>query len=145
MNQEAITESTAYLLAHVCKTHRNKAAELLADIDLYVGQEMFLLQLWQQDGLSLSEMAELVHVQAATASRMLDRMEAAGQVERRQDVEDGRVSRIFLTPVGHNLHDPVHDMWAELENITVAGLTTDERVLLRRLLLQVYQNLSNEG
>ena len=44
MEQEAITESTGYLLAHVCKTHRNKASELLAAIDLYVGQEMFLLQ-----------------------------------------------------------------------------------------------------
>ena len=144
MNQEAITESTAYLLAHVCKTHRNKAADLLADIDLFVGQEMFLLQLWQQDGLSLSEMAELVHVQPATASRMLDRMEAAGQVERRQDVEDGRVSRIFLTQVGRNLHDPVLEVWAELEHILMADLTTDERILLRRLLLQVYQNLKSE-
>lgn len=141
VNQEAISESTAYLLAHVCKTHRNKAAELLANIDLYVGQEMFLLQLWQQDGLSLSEMAELVHVQPATASRMLDRMEAASLVERRRDIEDGRVSRIFLMRKGRNLKKPVCDMWAELENISMANLTTDERILLRRLLLQVYQNL----
>ena len=143
MDHQAITESTGYLLARVCKTHRNKAAELLANIDLYVGQEMFLLQLWRQDGLSLSEMAELVHVQPATASRMLDRMEAAGQVERRQDVEDGRVSRIFLTQVGRKLHDPVLDMWAELEDISMADLTRDERILLRRLLMQVYQNLSD--
>lgn len=143
MDQEAITESTAYLLARVCKTHRNKAAELLANINLYVGQEMFLLQLWHRDGLSLSEMAGLVHVQPATASRMLDRMEAAGLVKRRQDIEDGRVSRIFLTQVGRDLHDPVLETWAELENIGMADLTTDERILLRRLLMQVYQNLSD--
>ena len=142
MEQEAITESTGYLLAHVCKTHRNKASELLAAIDLYVGQEMFLLQLWQRDGLSQSEMAELVHVQPATASRMLDRLEAAGLVKRRQDSEDGRVSRIFLTQEGHNLREPVHDVWAELENISMADLTAAERILLRRLLLQVYQNLT---
>jgi len=144
MEQEAITESTAYLLARVCKTHRNKARELLAHIDLYVGQEMFLLQLWHRDGLSLSEMAELVHVQPATASRMLDRMEAAGLVERHQDIEDGRVSRIFLTHKGRNLNEPVREVWAELENISMANMTADERILLRRLLLQVYQNLKNE-
>jgi len=142
-NQEAIAESTGYLLAHVCKTHRNKAGELLATIDLYVGQEMFLLQLWQQDGLSLSEMAELVHVQPATASRMLDRMEAAGLVERRPDVEDGRVSRIYLKQEGRDLHEPVHHVWAELESISMSGMTNDERILLRRLLMQVYQNLSD--
>ena len=142
MEQEAITESTGYLLAHVCKTHRNKASELLAAIDLYVGQEMFLLPLWQRAGLSQSEMAELVHVQPATASRMLDRLEAAGLVKRRQDSEDGRVSRIFLTQEGHNLREPVRNMWAELESISMANLTIDERILLRRLLLQVYQNLT---
>ncbi len=142
MAKEAIAESTGYLLAHVCKTHRNKAGELLATIDLYVGQEMFLLQLWRRDGLSLSEMAELVHVQPATASRMLDRMEAAGLVKRRPDIEDGRVSRIFLTQEGRVLHQPVRDVWAELENISMANLTADERIVLRRLLLQVYQNLT---
>ena len=144
MNQEAITESTGYLLARVCKTHRNRAGELLGTIDLYVGQEMFLLQLWERDGLSLSEMAKLVHVQPATASRMLDRMEAGGLVDRRQDAKDGRVSRIYLTQEGRNLHGPVLEVWAELESIIMADLTTDERILLRRLLLQVYQNLKSE-
>ena len=142
MEHEAITESTGYLLAHVCKTHRNKAGELLAAINLYVGQEMFLLQLWQKDGLSLSEMAELVHVQPATASRMVDRLEVAGLVKRRHDSEDGRVSRIFLTQEGLELRQPVLDVWAELESISMANLTADERILLRRLLLQVYQNLT---
>lgn len=142
MEQEAINESTGYLLAHVCKTHRNKAGELLATIDLYVGQEMFLLQLWESDGLSLSEMAELVHVQPATVSRMLDRLEVAGLVKRRQDSEDGRVSRIFLTQEGLDLREPVRDVWEELERISMANLTADERILLRRLLLQVFQNLT---
>ena len=75
---------------------------------------------------------------------MLDRMEAAGLVERRQDIEDGRVSRIFLTHKGRNLNEPVREVWAELENISMANMTADERILLRRLLLQVYQNLKNE-
>jgi len=144
MELEAIAESTGYLLAHVCKTHRNKAGELLATINLYVGQEMFLLQLWKQDGLSLTEMAELVHVQPATASRMLDRMESAGLVERRQDLDDGRVSRIFVTQEGINLREPVREVWAELESISMAKLTPEERILLRRLLLQVYQNLADQ-
>ena len=63
-------------------------------------------------------------------------------VERRQDIEDGRVSRIFLTREGRDLHEPVLNVWAELERISMANLTSDERILLRRLLLQVYQNLT---
>ncbi len=83
MAQEAITESTGYLMAQVCKLHRNKASELLSDIGLYVGQEMFLVHLWQQNGLTLSEMADNLCVRPATITRMLERMEKAGLVERR--------------------------------------------------------------
>ena len=71
-------------------------------------------------------------------------MEAGGLVDRRQDAKDGRVSRIYLTQEGRNLHGPVLEVWAELESIIMADLTTDERILLRRLLLQVYQNLMSE-
>jgi DNA-binding MarR family transcriptional regulator len=144
MEQEAIINSIGYLIASICKTHRNKAGELLSSIDLYVGQEMFLVQLWQEDGLTLSEMADNLCVRPATVTRMLERMERAGLVERRKDFEDQRVSRIFLTQSGRTLHEPVHHLWAELERITMANFTFEERVLLRRLLLQVVQNLGEE-
>lgn len=144
MAQEAITESTSYMLAQVCKLHRYKASELLSTIDLYVGQEMFLVHLWQREGLTLSEMADNLYVQPATITRMLERMEKAGLVERRKDFEDQRVSRIFLTQAGRTLHEPVHHLWAELERIAMANFTLEERILLRRLLLQVVQNLGQE-
>lgn len=145
MSPEAISESTGFLIAQVCKMHRNKASELLSTIDLYVGQEMFLIQLWQREGLTLSEMADNLCVQPATITRMLDRMEKAGLVERRKDFGDQRVSRIFLTETGRALHEPVHHLWSELESASMADFTLEEKVLLRRLLLQVYENLSQHA
>ena len=141
MTQDTITESTGYLLARTCKSHRNKAGELLAAIDLYVGQEILLIHLWRENGQSLYEMAECMRVQPATVSRMIERMEKAGLVERRKDLDDGRVSRVFLTEAGQKMREPVHRVWAELESICMANLTSDEKILLRRLLLQVEQNL----
>ena len=144
MAQEAITESTGYLMAQVCKLHRNKASELLSTIGLYVGQELFLVHLWQQNGLTLSEMADNLCVRPATITRMLERMEKAGLVERRKDFEDQRVSRIFLTQTGRTSREPVHRIWAELDSITLANFTFEEKILLRRLLQQVAQNLGGE-
>ena len=141
MKVETITESTGYLLARTCKSHRNKAGELLADIDLYVGQEMLLIHLWRENGQSLCEMAASLCAQPATVSRMIERMEKAGLVERRKDLNDGRVSRVFLTESGRRMREPVQRVWAELESICMANLTSDEKILLRRLLLQVEKNL----
>lgn len=142
MDYKPIMETISYLLAQVCKTHRGCANDALADIGLHAGQEMFLLRLWGHDGQTQSQLVEQLHVQPATISKMLDRLELAGLVERRPDAEDNRVSRVYLTDASRSLEGPVCSAWNDLEERTVTGLTLEERILLRRLLLQVLQNLS---
>jgi DNA-binding MarR family transcriptional regulator len=142
MTQEAITGSIGYLIARICKMHRNRAGELLSTVNLYVGQEMFLLQLWERDGQTQTELAEGLCVQPATVTRMLDRMEKAGLVARHKDPSDQRVSRVFLTDSGRSLRGPVEDAWQQLEQTSLAHFTVEERILLRRLLLQLFENLS---
>lgn len=109
---------------------------------LYPGQELVLLQLWEQEGLTHSELVERCHVEAPTVSRTLQRMEAMGVVVRRQDPSDARVSRVHLTDRGRQLREPVERLWAEVEARSLAGFTADERLFLRRLLIAVRQNLS---
>ena len=140
--QKPIAESISYLLVQVCKAHRGKAQELLTKIELHPGQEMLLLRLWPGDGLTQSELAGDLCISPATMTKMLDRMAKTGLVERRTDVEDQRVSRVYLTAEGRSLREPVEGIWHEIEAQSLVNLTMDERILLRRLLLQVYENLT---
>lgn len=142
MTQKAISETLGYLLAQTCKVHRGKAQEYLSQIGLHTGQEMFLLRLWRRDGQTQTELADEICVQPATVTRMIDRLTRVGLVERRADEEDRRVSRVYLTENGRALQHSVEDVWHELEQQSFARLTFEEQVLLRRLLLQVYDNLS---
>lgn len=141
MTQKAIPETLGYLLAQICRAHRGKAQEHLSQIGLHTGQEMFLLRLWRKDGQSQTELADEICVQPATITRMIDRMANAGLVERRIDTEDRRVSRVYLTKAGRALQQSVENIWHQLEQQSFANLTLDEQVLLRRLLLQVYENI----
>ena len=143
MTQKTISETTGALLAQICRAHRNKAQELLSRIDLHPGQEFLLTNLWAQDGLTQSEIAADLCVQPATLTRMLDRMVRAGLVQRHTDADDQRVSRVYLTEKSRRLLQPVQQAWQELEEISFANLTPEERDLLRRILLQVYANLSS--
>lgn len=140
--QKQITETISYLLAQVCKAHRGKGQELLSDLDLHLGQEMLLIRLWPRDGLTQSELADDLCISPATITKTLDRMSKAGLVERRTDSEDQRVSRVYLTNEGYSLQEPVEEVWHELETQCLANLTLEEQILLRRLLLQVHENLT---
>lgn len=142
MDQADIKQRLSYLVARICHAHRNLVHHELSKLNLHVGQEMFLLRLWDQDGITLSEMAEGLCVQQATITRMLGRIESAGLVTRCKDPNDQRVSRIYLTETGRALLQPIAHMWAEVETQMLANFTLEERVLLRRLLLQLYSNLT---
>jgi DNA-binding MarR family transcriptional regulator len=74
---------------------------------------------------------------------MLDRMEKAGWVTHRPDPEDSRISRVYLTEHGRRSQEAVSVVWKHIEQRLTAGLTVEERLLLRRLLLQVYANLTH--
>jgi MarR family transcriptional regulator, organic hydroperoxide resistance regulator len=139
------TDTISYLIAQIGKTHRNCVNNALATYNLYAGQEMLLMRLWQGDGIAQSELVECMCVQPATITRTLARMERAGLIVRRADPEDQRISRVFLTQEGRELEQQVLALWQQVEQTMVANFTQEERLLLRRLLLQLYTNLIKAG
>ena len=142
MNYKPEYESINFLLNMICRAQRGKMSEALTEIGLYAGQEMFLWQLWRQDGLTQSQMVERMCVQPPTVSKMLDRLEKVGLVERRPDSEDSHISRVYLTEQGHRSQRAVRDIWTNIEQRITEGLSVEERIVLRRLLLQVHENLT---
>ena len=142
MNEKPEHESINFLLGLICRAQRGQMNDALTDIGLYAGQEMFLWQLWRQDGLTQSQMVERMCVQPPTVSKMLDRMEKAGLVTRQPDSEDSRISRVYLTEQGRESERAVCDVWNTQERRMIENMTVEERILLRRLLLQVHENLT---
>ena len=144
MVQQPLQQTVSHLLVQMCKLLRIRAHALLEEIGLYGGQQFVLMALWQKEGITHSELAGQLHVQPATITNALKRMERAGFVERRQDAEDQRVSRVYLTDAGRDIRDAVEGVWRELEEQTFAGFSSEERALLNRLLLRIRNNLMRE-
>lgn len=134
----------SHLLIQICRAHRYNAEIALNALGLHTGQEMILFQLWEEEGITPTQIAETLCVEPPTVTKMLQRLEKSGFVERRPDPEDGRISRVYLTPEGKSLQIPVQQVWNRLEAQTIAGLSDMEQALLKRLLLQIQGNLSAE-
>jgi DNA-binding MarR family transcriptional regulator len=145
MPQKRVSESIDFLLAQVCRLHFSRARTLLEEFGLFRGQPPLLFALWEEEGRTHSELAEHLHVQPATITKMIKRMERTGFVERRQDTEDQRVSRVYLTDAGRDIRDAVEGVLRELEEQTFAGFSSEERALLNQLLLRVRDNLRREA
>src|SRR5215210_4830542 len=136
-----IRQNTSFALAKVCRAHRAYIGELLAEHGLHVGQEMVLVELWQDDGLRGGELAERLGVEPPTITKMLRRLETCGLVERRRDARDARSFRVYLTVEGRSLEEPVARCWERVEEKAFSGMSARERRTLHLLLTKVRANL----
>ena len=143
MTEPTEAESLDSLFAQICRLKHARIHTLLEALGLYRGQPSLLQALWEHEGLMHTELARRLQVQPATITKMLQRMEKAGFVERRPDPDDQRVSRVYLTEVGRAVRSDVQQVWRQLEEEAFAGFTLEERVLLRRFFLHIRENLKH--
>jgi len=142
MTQTVQPDGISSLLGALCRFQHARMHGLLHALGIYRGQYGVLRALWQEDGLTQTELTERGHVRAATVSKTTQRMEKAGLVARRRDAADQRISRVYLTERGRELQADVEGATRQLQKDVLQGFTLEERVLLRRFLIQMRDNLA---
>lgn len=128
-------------MVRVTKAHRWLVSAALAKKNLHIGQELLLMELWQGDGMTQTELAERLCIEPPTLTKMLSRLEKTELLEKRRDTQDKRICRIFLTEKGYSFQKPITDLWLQLEETILANLSSEERLLFRRFMMQIYDNL----
>lgn len=76
---------------------------MLEEMGLTYPQYLAMLVLWEQDGLTVSELGERLYLDSGTLTPLLKRMESAGLLSRIRAVEDERRVHITLTAAGRKL------------------------------------------
>lgn len=129
-----IEKSIGFLLSRCYLRAGSILKEEIEKYDLTAPQFALLAFLWQQDGLTQVELSEKGQIDRSTVGGLIDRLERAGLLERRQHPQDRRAYLIFLTEQGKAMEEPL-SVCAErsLKRFT-SGLTEDEISELRRML-----------
>ena len=78
---------------------------LLALLGLTYPQYLAMLVLWEQDGSSVKQLGERLHLDSGTLTPLLKRLENAGLVQRQRSSEDERSVVIWLTAAGKALEE----------------------------------------
>ncbi|MDP3799548.1 MAG: MarR family transcriptional regulator [Polaromonas sp.] len=76
---------------------------LLDALGLTYPQYLAMLVLWEQDGLTVSELGQRLYLDSGTLTPLLKRLEVSGLISRIRAVEDERRVHISLTAAGRKL------------------------------------------
>ena len=114
---------------------RVAVAERLRKINLSVPQCDVLTTLSEREGVSQQGLAERLYVTKGNISGLVDRLVAAGLVERRSAAADKRQHSIFLTPDGRRLAADAIDVQRRFVTETIGLLSADDLKRLDSLLI----------
>lgn len=116
----------SYRVFQLARAHRGYAAAMLRDMDLHPGQELLLMQLFDKDGQTQSELLESVGLDHSTVSKALRRMQESGLLTRERAEHDQRALVVWLTDKGRSMREPIAAMWTALEETSVKYLNSDQ-------------------
>ncbi|WP_040954945.1 MarR family winged helix-turn-helix transcriptional regulator [Virgibacillus sp. SK37] len=132
------------LLQTIAAKSRKAYARQFRHVDLHIGQETALCQLWMEDGLNQSQLRDKMGCEASTLSNMLRKLEQDEFIYRKQDEIDARSTRVFLTEKGKQLKEPISRVWEDQQQKMLNGILPEELLFMRRLLKQMEANLRED-
>jgi MarR family transcriptional regulator, transcriptional regulator for hemolysin len=111
------------------------------ELGLTRSQWWVLNNLYFHEGITQSELADLLDIEKPSLGRLLDRLEEKGWLERRGDPSDRRAKRVYLTGNVQGLMRTLRRLAAELRASALDGLDELEREQLLDALGVVKGNL----
>jgi DNA-binding MarR family transcriptional regulator len=138
-----LEDDFGFLLARTHRAMRRWLATRLAPLNITYEQFKVINALCEEEDLSQTDLADRADMDKTSLARMLDRMQRAQLIRRREDPDDCRINRITLTAEGRRLAlqvMPHRDLG--LRQAT-EGMTAQEVGHLKRMLNLVYRNMSS--
>lgn len=99
MSNPSVSEpDLGYILTDVSRLMRRDFERRVSSLGLTLTQWRAIAHLSREEGINQSVLADLLDVTPITLTRLIDRMEDAGWIERQRDPDDRRAVRLYLTP-----------------------------------------------
>lgn len=122
----------------------HRAKGMYKEFDMNRSQAGILFTLHRHDAMSQKELASNLNVTPPSITSSIQKMEKDGYLTRHQDEADQRVMRLSLTEKGKACVSGAIAVAEQMDELMFRGMNTEEKLLFRRLLMQIYENLERE-
>ncbi|KIO35049.1 MULTISPECIES: MarR family transcriptional regulator [unclassified Shewanella] len=119
-------ESLGYLVSHLNIELQKALDERLKRYELDIKLWPVLFALWQEEGITQTELSKRCDVANYTMTRLLDQLQVQGYITRHQEADNRRAFKIFLTDSAKALEQ---DLICEAERVNeqfLGNLSEDE-------------------
>lgn len=136
-----LDDSLGFILNKVNTKLKNEFFQQLKENDVTPEQWAVLNCLWEQEGITPKELADMTFKDKPNTNRILEKLAIKGLVVRKPHPVDKRAFQIFLTDNGWALREQLIPKAMYLLDKAVIGLEKHKVSELKKMLNQIYDNI----
>lgn len=129
-----IPDCTVFLLGKAYQKAHGDFKKHLKPFGLTNMQHLVLEGLWYEEGVTAAELGKLLILDKATLSGVLDRMVEGEWIIKKEDPDDKRVSRLFLSVKADEMKSELLELRKQANEKLLEGFSMEEKILFKRLL-----------
>jgi DNA-binding MarR family transcriptional regulator len=144
MLHENLERNFGFILHDVARLLRTTYDRRVRELGLTRSQWWVLTHLFRKDGVTQSELAEILELEKPSLGRLLDRLESKGWVRRAPDPQDRRAKRVFLTDDAQTPMRVMREVAAGVRDDALCGLSHADQDRFVDTLLTIKSNLMGQ-
>lgn len=137
-------QSLGFVLNDVARLMRRNLNRRVQELALTQAQWQALAHISRNEGMTQSQLADILEVQPISVGRLIDRMEDAGWVRRSPDPSDRRAINLYLTEKVKPVLTRMQKHGAAVRAQALTGISEKEQEIMLRALFVMRQNLIGE-
>ncbi len=141
MRKFKIEDSLGFIINKVNGKLKNELYQELKEYDITPEQWAVLNFLWEGDGVTPKELADLTFKDKSNTNRILDNLQKKGLIIRSPHPTDGRAFLVFLTDAGKGLRENLIPKAISLLEKATRQIDEEKIKKMKLLLNQIYINL----
>lgn len=139
-----LDESPGYLAYLAHKAYDELGAKTIKHLDINPNQWFILDQVFNHEGATQKELAEICSRDPSAILRTLDVMEKKNLIVRKNEENNRRLKRIYITEKGKKIRLKILPIVEENMKIALAGFEEEEAKLFKEFFFRMIENLQKQ-
>jgi MarR family transcriptional regulator, organic hydroperoxide resistance regulator len=140
-----LSEHIPFLLYRLASRLSIEANAQFKALEVNTFSSRVLFVLLSQQAMTVGELSTITSIDQSTLSHILIRLDRQGFTTKRREGRDSRTVTVGLTAKGREFAQRCHDISLTFARVTTASMNADQKNELRRMLKEMYRNLTTSN
>ena len=130
-------ECLCFNLGKAARKLSRVTGEKVSKFGITTTQFFLLIALYEEEGITISNLAQKVALDKATLTGLLDRLERDSLIERRPDCRDRRVIRIHLKEKALRIKEEIQGLYNEINSRFLSIFSEEEKEIFESIISKI--------